>query len=128
MLGWFKKSAKNLEPIDFSDVRVDIHSHLIPGIDDGARDLDDSIAMIKELKNQGFSKIITTPHIMSDLYKNTPEIINSGLGIDYTINDYINETNQKPEYILEIFQKIITISIKTNQLVNSLPEFEFESK
>ena len=79
MLGWFKKSAKNLDPIDFSDVRVDIHSHLIPGIDDGARDLDDSIAMIKELKNQGFSKIITTPHIMSDLYKNTPEIINSGL-------------------------------------------------
>ena len=81
MLGWFKKSSPILQPIDFSVVRVDIHSHLIPAIDDGAKDLDDSISIIKDLKNQGFSKIITTPHIMSDLYKNTPETINSGLEI-----------------------------------------------
>ena len=79
MFGWFKKTPKNLAPINFSKVRVDIHSHLIPNIDDGAKDLEDSISMIKELKKLGFSKIITTPHIMSDLYQNTPEIINSGL-------------------------------------------------
>ena len=35
--------------------------------------------MIKELKSLGFNKIITTPHIMSDLYKNNPQIINSSL-------------------------------------------------
>ena len=81
MLRWFKKSSKILEPIDFSVVGVDLHSHLIPGIDDGAKDLDDSVTIIKELINQGFSKIITTPHIMSDLYKNTPETIHSGLEI-----------------------------------------------
>ena len=79
MFGWFKKTPKNLEPINFSDIRVDIHSHLIPNIDDGAKNLEDSISMIRELKKLGFSKIITTPHIMSDLYQNTPEIINSGL-------------------------------------------------
>ena len=81
MLRWFKKSSQILEPIDFSVVGADLHSHLIPGIDDGAKDLDDSITIIKELIDQGFSKIITTPHIMSDLYKNTPETINSGLEI-----------------------------------------------
>ncbi len=81
MLRWFKKSSQILEPIDFSVVGVDLHSHLIPGIDDGAKDLDDSVTIIKELINQGFSKIITTPHIMSDLYKNTPETIHSGLEI-----------------------------------------------
>lgn len=81
MLRWFKKSSPILEPIDFSVVGVDLHSHLIPGIDDGAKDLDDSVTIIKELIGQGFSKIITTPHIMSDLYKNTPETINSGLEI-----------------------------------------------
>ena len=32
----------------------------------------------KELKNMGFHKIITTPHIMSDYYRNTPDIILSG--------------------------------------------------
>ena len=62
MFGWFKKTPKNLDPINFSDIRVDIHSHLIPNIDDGAKDLEDSISMIKELKKLGFSKIITTPH------------------------------------------------------------------
>ena len=81
MLRWFKKSSQILEPIDFSVVGVDLHSHLIPGIDDGAKDLDDSVTIIKELINQGFSKIITTPHIMSDLYKNTPEKIHSGLEV-----------------------------------------------
>ena len=81
MLRWFKKSSPILEPIDFSVVGVDLHSHLIPGIDDGAKDLEDSVTIIKELINQGFSKIITTPHIMSDLYKNTPETIHSGLEI-----------------------------------------------
>ena len=81
MLGWFKKSSQILEPIDFSVIGVDLHSHLIPGIDDGAKDLVDSVTIIKELINQGFSKIITTPHIMSDLYKNTPETIHSGLEI-----------------------------------------------
>ena len=81
MLRWFKKSSPILEPIDFSVIGVDLHSHLIPGIDDGAKDLDDSVTIIKELIGQGFSKIITTPHIMSDLYKNTPETINSGLEI-----------------------------------------------
>jgi len=81
MLRWFKKSSPILEPIDFSVVGVDLHSHLIPGIDDGAKDLDDSVTIIKQLIGQGFSKIITTPHIMSDLYKNTPETINSGLEI-----------------------------------------------
>ena len=81
MLKWFRKSSPILEPIDFSVVGVDLHSHLIPGIDDGAKDLDDSVTIIKELIDQGFRKIITTPHIMSDLYKNTSETINSGLEI-----------------------------------------------
>ena len=54
--------------------------------------------------------------------------IDKKTSIKNDINDYIDETNQKSEYILEIFQKIITISLKTNQLVNSLPEFKFESK
>lgn len=65
--------------VDLSQLAVDLHSHLIPGIDDGTKTLDDSIQLILELKALGFHKIITTPHIMSDYYRNTPEAINSGL-------------------------------------------------
>lgn len=65
--------------IDFSEFKVDMHSHLIPGIDDGAPNLEASIEMIREFKAMGFKKIITTPHVMSDYYRNTPETILGGL-------------------------------------------------
>ncbi|MFK8006468.1 MAG: tyrosine-protein phosphatase [Saprospiraceae bacterium] len=55
-----------------------MHSHLIPQIDDGAKSLEESISLIRELKNMGFQKIITTPHIMSEHYPNTPEKIRLG--------------------------------------------------
>jgi tyrosine-protein phosphatase YwqE len=62
-------------------ITTDIHSHLIPSIDDGARDLNESIKLIKELQKLGYKKLITTPHIMSDGYKNTSQTINDGLNI-----------------------------------------------
>ena len=58
---------------------TDVHSHLLPGIDDGVRTIEESLSVIKYLKQLGFSKLITTPHIMSDYYKNTPAIIHSKL-------------------------------------------------
>jgi tyrosine-protein phosphatase YwqE len=58
---------------------VDIHSHLIPGIDDGSKSMEQSVEMITRLKNMGFKKLITTPHIMQYEYDNTPDIILGGL-------------------------------------------------
>jgi protein-tyrosine phosphatase len=57
-----------------ADFVVDFHAHLIPGIDDGAQNLDDSILLIRGLENLGFSKIIFTPHI-SQTYPNTRDSI-----------------------------------------------------
>jgi protein-tyrosine phosphatase len=76
----FTKRKKKPE-IDFSLLGVDMHSHLIPGIDDGAQELEDSIALITKLTDLGFKKLITTPHVMADFYRNTPEIINNGLAV-----------------------------------------------
>lgn len=73
----FGKSKQQLA--DYSAFKADMHSHLIPGIDDGSPTLDESVELVKQLQALGFSKLITTPHIMSDFYKNTPEIILSGL-------------------------------------------------
>jgi protein-tyrosine phosphatase len=64
---------------DFSAVKADMHSHLIPGVDDGAGTLDDSIAMARRMYELGYSKLITTPHIQHEFFLNTPEIIRSGL-------------------------------------------------
>lgn len=64
---------------DFSFLGTDMHSHFIPGIDDGAQTVEDSITLIKGMKEMGYSKIVTTPHIKVDSYPNTPKTINAGL-------------------------------------------------
>lgn len=56
-----------------------MHSHLIPGIDDGSKSMDETIGMLTKFENLGFKKVITTPHIMSDYFRNTPEIILGGM-------------------------------------------------
>ena len=74
---WFKKKKLD-QPVNFSPLVTDMHSHLIPGIDDGAPDMITVLALLKQMSNLGFKKIITTPHIMADLYKNNEEIIKKG--------------------------------------------------
>lgn len=70
---------QQLPPFDLSLIKADMHSHLIPGIDDGSRSMDETIAMLAKFESLGYSKIITTPHIMNEVYPNTPEIILEGL-------------------------------------------------
>ncbi|WP_421763225.1 tyrosine-protein phosphatase [Ekhidna sp.] len=59
-------------------IEVDLHSHLIPNIDDGSQSMEQSLEMIRALSLLGVKKLITTPHI-HPRYPNTPEIIMNGL-------------------------------------------------
>ena len=80
MLKWFlNKKEKACEVLDFSVLKTDTHSHFIPGIDDGAPDMEASITLIKKMQELGFSKVITSPHVMSDFYQNSSETILNGL-------------------------------------------------
>lgn len=82
MFEFFFSKKKRLGVVDvpsyFDAIEVDIHSHLIPGIDDGSPDLSTSLTMIKQMSDMGFRKIITTPHI-SELYPNDHDSIYDGL-------------------------------------------------
>lgn len=64
---------------NWSFLGTDMHSHMIPGIDDGAQTIEDSISLIEKCRDMGFSSLITTPHIKSDHYPNTAVIIQQGL-------------------------------------------------
>jgi protein-tyrosine phosphatase len=75
----FSKKEVKRDPFELSVFKVDMHSHLIPGIDDGSKSMDETIGMLTKFENLGFKKVITTPHIMSDYYRNTPEIILGGM-------------------------------------------------
>ena len=80
MLNWFsKKKEEELSPLNLSILKTDIHSHFIPGIDDGSPDMETSILLIKKMQELGYSRVITTPHVMSDFYKNSSETILKGL-------------------------------------------------
>jgi protein-tyrosine phosphatase len=73
MFDFLFRSGK-AEP-DLSFIGVDMHSHLLPGIDDGLKEVAKSVEFIKQLKELGYQKLICTPHILSDLYPNTRETI-----------------------------------------------------
>ena len=82
MFGLFKKKdTKKHITFNYETVMVDMHSHVLPGIDDGAQTPHESIALIKRMMALGITKIIATPHIMVDFYRNTPETINNALTI-----------------------------------------------
>lgn len=53
-------------------MKIDYHSHILPGIDDGAKNLEESIMLSKALKDWGFDRVTCTPHITSK-YPNTPQ-------------------------------------------------------
>ena len=103
---------------------VDIHSHLIPGIDDGSQSMEESLILLKELETLGYEKVITTPHIMSDCYKNNASTILSGLEslreaaaseglslqIDAAAEYYLDEyffDEMKKEQIMSIEEKYV---------------------
>lgn len=56
---------------DFSFLRTDIHAHLLPGVDDGAKTTDDSLNLIRSLHELGFHSLLATPHVMAHYYPNT---------------------------------------------------------
>jgi len=108
VFNWFRKtkSSKISNPL-----QVDIHSHLLPGLDDGVKTLEESAEIIQRFIALGYQKLITTPHVMSDSYRNTSEGI---LAKRDELVTYLNKTNVQIEvevaaeyYLDEVFMKKI---------------------
>jgi len=78
MFSLFKKQA---EPTDLSFIGADMHSHLLPALDDGLKSLDDSVKFIRELHDLGYKKLICTPHILNGIHDNTPQTILPALAL-----------------------------------------------
>lgn len=89
------QSEPKLDPVNLSVFKSDIHSHLIPGIDDGSPNMEISIKMVKKFVELGYEKIVTTPHVMCDYYQNTPDKILKGL-------DQLREELQKQNINVDI--------------------------
>lgn len=116
-----------------------MHSHLLPGIDDGSPNLETSIELIRRMMKLGFKKFVTTPHIMWEMYKNTPEIINEKLellrsalkkeGIDAEIKaaaEYF--LDEHVEQLLASKQKLLTVADNMVLVEFSLANQPFSTK
>jgi len=67
--------------VDYLDGFTDIHNHILPGIDDGAKNVEESLDLIKGMGELGITDFICTPHIMENYYPNTPETIKTSLAL-----------------------------------------------
>ncbi|TGE14572.1 tyrosine-protein phosphatase [Hymenobacter elongatus] len=84
MASFFQKlfsssSASVASRAALAELEVDMHSHLLPGIDDGAETVEQSVELLRALRDLGYRKLIMTPHIMGDFYKNTPTGVRAAL-------------------------------------------------
>ena len=75
----FGRGSAPLASASLGALGTDMHSHLLPGLDDGAETLEQSVELLRQLQALGYRKLIMTPHIMGDFYRNTPEGIRGAL-------------------------------------------------
>ena len=111
LLNIFKKKTLPFQEL-FPDGFYDIHSHLLPGIDDGAKSLEDSIELIQLFRSAGIKNLTTTPHILGEVWPNTPIIINGKLDLvrKELIKNNITDINLNAaaEYMLDdVFMELL---------------------
>ena len=104
MFSFFQKHQKPL----FEGL-CDIHNHLLPGIDDGSKDINTSAEMLNAFEALGFKSTIPTPHIYKELYPNTPETIKNAFDLlkqQKELENSITINSYAAEYMVdEIFMK-----------------------
>lgn len=99
----FKRKEKIAAEPDRS-MSTDFHSHLLPGLDDGVDSIEQSLAILHELYAQGVRKVITTPHIINDLYPNSHEQIAEALqGVQKVVQEQLPDLqfSAAAEYYLD---------------------------
>lgn len=140
---FFQKKKTPVYP-GFSWLSQDIHSHLLPGIDDGSPDVDVSLQLLKSLSDAGIRKFICTPHVIGDLYRNTPATINNALeklqkavkqeGMDveisaaaeYMLDDHFMELLRHKEPLMKLTKNHILTELSYSTPPEKLEEISFE--
>ena len=116
-----KPVLKDLIP----DGHIDIHSHLLPGIDDGARTFEDTLRLTQSLQGFGVSQFITTPHIIQYVWDNTHEQILSNKEttvVELEKNKITIPFSAAAEYLMDdqfvqLFQSHQLLTLKDNYVL-----------
>jgi tyrosine-protein phosphatase YwqE len=137
------KKDQSLTPA-FKWLHQDIHSHLLPGIDDGSPDVSTSIKLVSALSDAGIKKFICTPHIIGDMYRNTPLTINNALNLlqqacidakldvtlsaaaEYMMDDHFLSLLRSKSPMLTIYKNYILTEFSYAAPPSNLEEMAFE--
>ena len=125
-------------------LKADMHSHLLPGIDDGSPSIETSVQLVRGMMNLGYTKLITTPHILWDMYRNTSAIIKEKLEIlrtaikseglnveihaaaEYFLDDHVEGMIRKGEPLLPISGNMVLVEFSMAHPSMSLKDILFE--
>lgn len=125
-------------------LKTDMHSHLIPGIDDGSPDIETSLQLVQGMAELGYEKLITTPHIMWDMYKNSRQAVLDKLeqlrtavkakglaieingGAEYFLDDYVSGLLKTNEPLLSIGGNMVLVEFSMASSPMGLKDILFE--
>jgi tyrosine-protein phosphatase YwqE len=145
VFSFFKRKSNDTQD-RLTSLSCDLHSHLIPGIDDGVKDMESSIRLIRGLIELGYKKIITTPHINADIFPNTPEIIRSGqaavmaelkrqqidvgfhAAAEYLLDDHFSRLLAANEPLLTLKDNLLLVELSFAVPAINLKELLFETQ
>jgi protein-tyrosine phosphatase len=143
ILIFFKKSRpvlKDLIPKDY----IDIHSHLLPGIDDGAKTIEDTKLLLAEFAAFGVNQFITTPHIINSVWNNTKQSIELKInetlpllksdfenlsisaGAEYMLDSFFYDLLKKEEPLLTLKDNFVLVEMSYINPPLQLYDFIFE--
>ncbi|MEO7801786.1 MAG: CpsB/CapC family capsule biosynthesis tyrosine phosphatase [Ginsengibacter sp.] len=142
MFSFLKKQSPSQSR--FQNLKRDIHSHILPGIDDGSPDVETSLTLVRGLIDLGITETVATPHIIGDLYRNNKESINQALqklsaaceefelqikitaAAEYMLDDYFMDLLRKKEGLLTIAKNYILTELTYTTMPESLEDMSFE--
>jgi protein-tyrosine phosphatase len=143
MFSLFKRKS-GIELPGYLPIQTDIHSHILPGIDDGSPDIETSIKLVQGMYDLGIKRAVATPHIMGDMYRNTPATVTAALeklkaackeaGIDielsaaaeYMLDDHFMNILKSNSPLLTIYKNIILTEQSYAVETENLKEIAYE--
>ena len=144
MLSFLFGKKKATDAVTRLPITLDIHSHILPGIDDGSPDIATSLTLIQGLKSIGIERSIATPHVIGDMYRNTPETIGRALSqlrqaleqekidfqvsaaAEYMLDDYFLQLLHQKQPLLTLHGKTILTEQSYAAPTGNLHEITYE--
>lgn len=115
--------------VDLLEGITDFHNHILPGIDDGANTIDESLQLIQGFKNIGIQNFVATPHVIGEYYPNTPETISKAFkelepNLEQSVKINYAAEYMMDQHFVDIIERQELLTIKKNKILVEMSYFQ----